>query len=158
MNELPYAFTIAAGQAFTTAANSLYSFDLGATGKYLGNQAKPIIFKGRMTVAATGLTEGVQVMIITSDTSTISTGDQKVLAYFRTPLDVYSATAAYDGVIPVTDIDSIGDCMWAVIPPNIKALRYLAIRTVPASTAFSTGTILYTMEDGAGEAGAGCVA
>ena len=158
MNEYPYHFNAAIGQAYTTVANSTYSHDLSKTGKYLGNPAKPILFKGRVVTAFTGGTEGVTIDVITSDTSTISTADQKVVAHFVSPLSVYNATAAQDGVIPITDLDAIGDCIYAVIPPNIKCLRYLAIRVNPVNTALATGYIDFTMEDGAGEAGAGCVA
>ena len=159
MYELPYKFTTATtGQAFTTVANSAYSFDLGATGKYIGNQAKPIIFKGKVITAFTGAAEGVTIDVITSDTSTISTGDQKAVAHFVSKLSVYSATATQDGVIPITDIDAIGDEIFAVIPPNIACLRYLAIRVNPVTNALATGYFEFTMEDGCGEAGAGCVA
>ena len=159
MQETPYYFTTATtGQAFTTVANSAYSFDLGATGKYIGNQGKAVLFKGRVVTAFTGGTEGVTISVITSDTSTISTADLKHVAFFISKLDVYSATAAQDGVIPITDLDAIGDCIWAVIPPNIACLRYLAIRVTPVNTALATGYLEFSMNDGAGEAGAGCVA
>lgn len=159
MYELPYRFSTATtGTAFTTVANDTYSFDLGKTGVYLGNQAKPIVFKGRVVKAFTGGTEGVTIDVITSDTSTMDTSDQKVIAHFVSKLSAYNATAAQDGVIPITDIDAIGDCIWAVVPPNIPALRYITIRVNPVNTALATGYFEFTMEDGSGEAGAGCVA
>jgi hypothetical protein len=160
MNEYIYKFTgtNTTGEAFTTVANASKSYDCGVTGKCLGNPSKPIIFKGRVVTAFTGGTEGVTIDVITSDTATISTADQRAVAHFVSKGSVYSATAAQDGVIPVTDIDAVGDCIWAVIPPNIPCLRYLTIRVNPVNTALATGYIEFTMEDGAGEAGAGCVA
>lgn len=159
MNEYIFKFTgkNTTGQAFTTDAGASYSFDLGATGKYLGNAPKQIVFKGRVVTAFTGAASGVRVYLISSDTSTISTVDEKFLAVFISPNMVYSATPLLNGVIPTTDIDAIGDCIWAVIPPNVKALRYLTVRVVPANEALATGYFEFTMEDGAGEAGTGCV-
>lgn len=159
MHELPYKFTTATtGTAFTTVANATYSFDLEATGKYVGNQANPILFKGKVITAFTGGEEGVAISVITSDTSTIATGDQRVVAWFIAKNCDYSSTPAYDGVILTTDIDAIGDEIFAVIPPNIPCLRYLTVRVNPVSSALATGYFEFTMETGAGEAGAGCVA
>lgn len=159
MFEKPFLFTTATtGTAFTTVANATFSFDCGSTGKYLGNQARPIVFKGRVVTAFTGGAEGVRISVITSDTSTINTADEKHLAYFMSDGDTYHATAAQDGVILTTSIDAIGDCIWAVIPPNIKALRYITVRVNPVSSALATGYFEFSMEVGAGEAGVGNVA
>lgn len=160
MNEYIYLFTgkNTTGQAFTTDAGTTYSFDLKATGKYLGNQPKPVIFKGRVVTAFTGAASGVRVYLVSSDTASISTADEKFMAVFMSANMVYSATPLLNGVIPTTDIDAIGDCIWAVIPPNIKALRYLAVRVVPANEALATGYFQFSMEDGDCEAGTGNVA
>jgi hypothetical protein len=157
--EKPFLFTTATtGTAFTTIANATYSFDCGSTGKYLGNQARPIVFKGRVVTGFTGAASGVKIGVVTSDTDTISTGDLKVLAWFVSALGVYTGTNLTDCAIPTTDIATAGNCIWAVIPPNIKALRYLTIRVIPMSEALATGYFEFSMEVGAGEAGVGNVA
>ncbi len=158
MYETPFLFTAEAGQSITTVANSTYSFPLGATGKYLGNQAKPIVFKGKVVTAFTGAASGVRISVITSDTGTINTADQRKVAEFISKNCAYNATAAIDGAIPITDLDAIGDEIYAVIPPNIPCLSHLSIRINPVSEALATGAIVFSMEDGLGEAGAGCVA
>lgn len=152
MNEYIYKFTgkNTTGEAFTTEALASYSFDLGATGKYLGNQPKPIVFKGRVVTAFTGGTEGVYVHVTTS-AAAAGTSDRAVAVFI-------SPNCSDDAVIPVTDLDAVGDCIWAVIPPNIPCLRYLCIVVVPVNTALATGYFEFTMEDGPGEAGSGCTA
>ena len=155
--ELPYLLTAVAGQAFTGTANSTYSWDIGATGAYLGNQAKPVVFKGKVITGFTGGDSGTRIEVITSDTSTISTADQRVVATFASPKTTYSATPLLNGVIPTTSL-LIGKEIFAVIPPNIPCLRYLAISVTPANEALATGLIQFSMQDGVGEAGAGCVA
>jgi hypothetical protein len=150
MEEYPYHFAASAGQAYTTEADSTYSFDLEATGKYIGNQSTPIVFRGRVKTAFTGAASGVRAFVNTSDSADASS-DRTVAAFV-------SENMTDEGYIPVTDLDAIGDEIYAVIPPNIPCLRYLHIHVTPVSEALATGYIDFTMEVGAGEAGDGCVA
>ena len=152
MYEQPYCFTSTdkLGQAFTTEATSTYSFDLGATGKYIGNAGKNIVFRAIVRTAFETLTSGVRIQICTSDSADGSSD--------RAVGQLYTSATDDDGVIPVTDLATAGDQAFGVIAPNIPLLRYIHIAFVPVSEAASAGKLDVYMEDGAGEAGTGCVA
>jgi hypothetical protein len=152
MHEYIYKFTgkNTTGQAFTTEALTTYSFDLRATGKYLGNMAKEMVFKGLVVTAFTGAASGIRVHLTTS-AAEAGTSDRTVGVFLSSGCDD-------DAIIPTTDLDAVGDCIWAKIAPNIPLLQYLVISVVPVSEALATGYFEFTMEDGDGSAGTGCVA
>jgi len=126
-------------QAFTTDAVSEYSYDLGAANKQIGHSGKPLVMHVVVTTAFTGGDSGVRIHIVDSDAAAL-TSDR---ALGSCP----SENCSDDCVIPIGDLDAIGDHLQCLVPPGIKLKRYLGAHVVPVSEALATGDMDIWFDD-----------
>ncbi len=130
MIDLPQMIMTA--QAVTTEAVSEYSYDLEAADKQIGHSGKPLILHVVVKVAFTGGESGVRIHIVDSAAAALTSD--------RALGSCSSENCSDDCVIPIGDLDAIGDHVQCVVPPGLKLKQYLGAAVVPVSEALATGS------------------
>ena len=125
--------------AYTTVDVSEYSYDQLAADKQIGHGGKPLVGHMKVNTAFTGAASGVRIYIVDDSVATLAT--PRVLAMLCSQAMLGGDTDDLAGVIPITDLDAIGDHLQAFVPPGIKTQRYLGFKVVPVSEALATGDV-----------------
>jgi hypothetical protein len=123
--------------AYTTVDVSEYSYDQLAADKQIGHGGKPLVGHMKVKIAYTGAASGVRIFIV--DDSVEALSSPRALAMLCSQ-NVAGGDADI-GIIPITDLDAIGDHLQAFVPPGIKTQRYLGFKVMPVSEALATGTV-----------------
>ena len=119
--------------SYTTVDVSEFSYDQLAANKRTGHGGKPLIGHMVVKTAFTGAASGVRIFIV--DDSVAALSSPRIIGL------MVSQNVAADGIIPVTDLDAIGDHLQCVVPPGIKTQRYLGFQVDPVSEALATGAM-----------------
>ena len=119
-----FGHLIMTDQAFTTAAVSENTMNLGAADKNMGNAV--IYAHVTVKVAAGGLDSGGRIHVVDSAAAALTA--DRALATFT------STTCSDDGVIPVGDLTA-GTHLICALPPGIKLKQYLGFAVVPVNEA-----------------------
>jgi hypothetical protein len=127
--------------AYTTKDVSENSYDLQAANKRVGHSGRPLIGHMRVNTAFTGAASGVRIFIVDDSVETLAS--PRIIAQMT------SQNMAEDGIIPITDLDAIGDHLQGIIPPGIKCQQYLGFWVDPVSQALATGDVDSWFDDAA---------